>query len=109
MAQTLKQRGNHRLSFTAGVNDRIAGDSEFSRFVMQSLDRFNRGDWGNVDGEDKASNDAELASLNNGGWYGRIMGSYQQASRMASIIWIIRNTAMEDGTQAVTVMFPSEY
>jgi hypothetical protein len=102
MSKTLNA-GDHRLVFTSGVNDRIAEDSKFAKFVYQSIVRFNRADWGNVDAEDWKANDADLKSLNNGGWYGRILASYD------GIIWIIRNTADEDGTQAITVLFPEEY
>jgi len=102
MSKTLKA-GEHRLVVTRGVNDRITEDSKFAKFVWDSVLRFNRGDWGNVEAEDWKANNEALKSLNNGGWYGRILASYD------GIIWIIRNTADEDGTQAITVLFPDEY
>lgn len=109
MAQTLKA-GKHRLAFTAGVNDRISWDSAFSKFVMQSLVRFNRGDWGDVSEEDWKANDADLEALNSGGWYGRILASYLELGFARTYhIWITRNTVMEDGTQGITVLLPSEY
>jgi hypothetical protein len=112
MAKTLVA-GEHKLVFTRGVNDKIAEDEKFAKFVMTSLVKFNRGDWGGVADEDWKANDADLKSLNNGGWYGRILASYQYTKCYEEChritIWIIRNTAEEDGTQAITVLFPSEY
>jgi hypothetical protein len=113
--------GEHRLAFTAGVNDRIADDAGFAGFVWQSLARFNRGDWGTVGPEDWKANDSDLESLNNGGWYGRILAAYTDttvehspgivttAGAANGSLWIIRNTAEEDGTQAILVLFPEEY
>ena len=112
--QTLKS-GEHKLVVTRGVNYHIAEDTKlglsnkFSKFVYKSLIRFNRGDWGDVSEEDKKANDADLESLNSGGWYGRILAAYSDGSWPERAIWITRNTAEEDGTQAITVMFPSEY
>jgi hypothetical protein len=114
MAKTLTA-GEHKLAFTRGVNDKIAEDKKFTEFVMSSLVKFNRGDWGDVADEDWKANDADLKALNNGGWYGRILGSYfgypeGRLTRNGTFhIWITRNTAEEDGTQAITVLFPSEY
>jgi hypothetical protein len=112
MSKTLNA-GEHRLVFTSGVNDRIAEDSKFAKFVYQSIVRFNRADWGSVEAEDWKANDADLKSLNNGGWYGRILASYRYTNCYEDChritVWIIRNTADEDGTQAITVLFPDEY
>ena len=79
---------------------------------MQSLVRFNRGDWGDVSEQTWEANDADLESLNMG-WYGGIVAVYtftkffEDCHRIK--LGIIRNTAEEDGTQAITVLFPSEY
>ena len=111
MSKTLKA-GEHQLVFTSGVNDRIAEDNRFAEFVWKSVLRFNRADWGNVGAEDWKTNDEALKSLNNGGWYGRILASYRYTNCYEDChritVWIIRNTADEDGTQAITVMFPNE-
>jgi len=116
--QTLKA-GEHKLVVTRGVNDHIAEDTKFAKFVYKSLIRFNRGDWGDVSEDDKKANDAELESLNSGGWYGRILANYKRVDNghrtnenlkwAEQAIWITRNTAEKNGTQAITVMFPSEY
>ena len=94
-----------RVLLTRGVNDRVAEDTKFAQFITESLGRFTRGDWGDVGAEDGKLNDADLATLSNGGWYGRIWASYGADS----VVKITRNTAEEDGTQAITVMFPEEY
>ena len=56
---------------------------------------------------------ADMASLNNGGWDGRILAVYTHTKCFEDChritLWITRNTAMEDGTQAVMVMFPEDY
>ena len=112
MTSTLKT-GQHHLVFTREVNAKIANDTDFSKFVWKSLLRFNRADWGDTDVEDWKHNDSDLEVLNNGGWYGRILAAYkfttcyEECHRIT--IWITRNTAEEDGTQAITVMFPEEY
>jgi hypothetical protein len=106
MSKTLNA-GQHRLVFTQAVNAIIADDEKFAGFVWKSLLRFNRGDWGLVESEDWKANDADLESLNGGGWYGRILARYGEYPHPA--IYITRNTAEEDGTQAVTVLFPSDY
>ena len=105
MASTFKP-GTTNLVLTAGVSALVAEDNKFAAFVWKSLARFSRGDWGSVGAEDWQANDEDLKSLNSGGWYGRILASYKGEQ---PTIWIIRNTAEEDGTQAVTVLFPEEY
>lgn len=106
MSMTLKA-GKYPMVFTHGVSDRIEKEEPFARFVWKSLLQFNHGDWGAVDKQDWKSNDEALESLNNGGWYGRILASYDYGQ--SDPIWIIRNTADVDGTQAITVLFPNEY
>ena len=98
--------GTHQIVLTRGINDEIADDAEFAKFVWKSLLRFNRADFGNLAPEDWKENDADLESLNNGGG-GRILASY--TFWVETKIWIIRNTAKEDGTQVITVLFPEEY
>ena len=114
MTSTFKP-GTTNLVLTAGVSALVAEDNKFAAFVWKSLARFSRGDWGSVGAEDWQANDEDLKSLNSGGWYGRILASYEDwtkgtgGSILEWKIWIIRNTAEEDGTQAVTVLFPEEY
>jgi hypothetical protein len=105
MARTLNS-GEHQLAFSRGVNYVMGENTRFAQFVFRSLLRFNRGDWGDVDKEDWKRNDEALDALNTG-WDGRILAGY--TLNELPKIWIMRNTAMEDGTQAITVIFPDEY
>ena len=107
MSKTLTA-GEHKLVFTRGVNDRIADDNKFSAFVWKSLLQFNRGDWGGIDNPvGIAANDYDTAELNDGR-YGQPLGIYTPQEE-GPAIWIIRNIAEVDGTQAITVLFPDEY
>ena len=127
MIRTLKP-GVHQLVFSRRINDQIADDQDFTKFVMHSILRFNHGDWGNVGSEDWTANNSDLASLNSGSSDARILATYRYTVRCRTgwhptgsdvdrwreclheiTIWIIRNTAEEDGTQAITVLFPDEY
>ena len=107
MIRTLKP-GVHQLVFSRRINDQIADDQDFTKFVMHSILRFNHGDWGNVGSEDWTANNSDLASLNSGFSDARILATYRYTVHPITI-WIIRNTAEEDGTQAITVLFPDEY
>ena len=117
MGKTL-QAGEHQLVFTSGVNDRIADDNKFAKFVYKSILRFNRGDWGNVSDESWEANNADLELLNNGDREGRILADYKgdyipswpfNLNELPDRVWIIRNVADQSGSQVITVMFPSEY
>lgn len=52
-----------KLVWTRGVNDMIATDEEFSKFVWESLKRHRAGDWGKLCKEDKAENELALKEL----------------------------------------------
>ena len=112
MGKTL-QAGEHQLVFTSGVNDRIADDNKFAKFVYKSILQFNRGDWGIVCAESWEANNADLELLNNGDRTGRILAEYGYLGGdilfEIETIWIIRNVADQSGSQVITVMFPSEY
>ena len=102
-----------KVVMTRGVNDMVAASDTFAKLVTESVRRFKDGDWGDVSADNWEANDEALESLNNGGpndhnggWYSHILASYGNESRS---IWIIRNTAEHDGTQAITVLFPDEY
>jgi len=49
-----------RLVMTRGVNDQVAENEAFAKFVMSSLTRHRRGDWGNLSDEDKQENELSL-------------------------------------------------
>ncbi len=86
-----------RLLMTRGVNDLVAEDEAFAKFVMSSLDRHRRGDWGNLTDEDKQENELSLK----GGY--RLLSAYE--SEGLPKIWIIT----EADRSATTILFPAEY
>jgi len=49
-----------QLVMTRGVNDLVADDEAFARFVTESLARHVKGDWGELGDEDKTENDLSL-------------------------------------------------
>ena len=85
-----------QLMFTRGVNDLVAKDEEFAKFVLESLKRHAVGDWGDLDEEDKKENEFALDK------YLRIFSAYETGPKK---IWIIT----EADRSATTILFPSEY
>lgn len=84
------------LAFTAGVNNQVADDLNFSKFVLASIRRHAAGDWGDLCKEDKKANDEALTDGS------RLFSAYALNSVK---IWIIT-----EWDRAVTkVLFPDEY
>ena len=86
-----------RLLMTRGVNDLVADDEAFAKFVMSSLTRHQRGDWGELTDEDKQENDLSLKA----GY--RILSAYE--AKGLPKVWIIT----EADRSATTILFPAEY
>jgi len=86
-----------QMVMTRGVNDKIAEDSEFSKFVLRSMGRHAIGDWGDLGEEDKQANDEALKIGE------RLFSAYEQGDLPK--IWIIT----EYDRSVTTVLFPSEY
>ena len=86
-----------RFLMTRGVNELVAEDEAFARFVMASLARHARGDWGSLSDEDKAENELSLKE----GF--RLLSAYE--SEGLPKIWIIT----EADRSATTILFPDEY
>jgi hypothetical protein len=86
-----------RLLMTRGVNDLVAEDEAFAKFVMNSLTRHCRGDWGNLTDEDKQENEISLKA----GY--RLLSTYE--SEGLPKIWIIT----EADRSVTTILFPDEY
>ncbi len=86
-----------RLVMTAGVNDKVADDVEMSKFVLASLQRHARGDWGDLSAEDKRRNDQSLKEST------RLLSAYEAPPLPK--IWIIT----EWDRSVTTVLFPDEY
>ena len=87
-----------RLLMTRGVNDKVADDSKFARFVTDSLRRHANCDWGDMCQEDKEENNLALKDGDL-----RIFSAYE--SQALPKIWIIT----EADRTATTILFPDEY
>ena len=85
------------LVMTRGVNDQIAENEAFAKFVMSSLTRHRRGDWGNLTDEDKKENEFSLKQ----GF--RLLSAYEAEGLPK--IWIVT----EADRSVTTVLFPDEY
>lgn len=53
---------------TRGVVDSAAENPEFATFVVNSLSRYIRGDWGDLDKEDKEANEAAMNGAMRESW-----------------------------------------
>lgn len=82
---------------TRGVHEQMQEYPHFARFVNESIRRHLKGDWGDMDTEDKQEN---ALSLKEG--Y-RLLSAYE--GRGLPKIWIIT----EADRSATTVLFPEEY
>ena len=85
------------LVWTRGVNDRIADDEGFAKFVLRSIKRHARGDWGELPPEDVQENEFSLKE----GF--RLLSAYHHQD--STKIWIIT----EADRSVTTVLFPDEY
>jgi len=86
-----------QLVMTRGVNDKIADDASFSRFVVESLGRHAKGDWGDLCQEDKQENELSLKKNF------RLLSAYERDDLPK--VWIIT----EADRNVTTVLFPDEY
>jgi hypothetical protein len=84
---------------TKAIAERIAKDAAFEFFVLSSFKRHMIGDWGNLDVEDKASNDEAVKTGH------RLLSQYELSDKEDDKIWIIT----EWDRSVTTVLYPSEY
>jgi len=87
-----------QLVMTRGVNDKVADDEKFAKFVTESLKRHATCDWGNMCQEDKGENELALKEGNL-----RLFSAYEKEGLPK--IWIIT----EADRSATTILFPEEY
>jgi len=92
-----KRFNSGRLLMTAGVNNQVAENEAFAKFVTSSLTRHLKGDWGNLSAGDKKENELSLKE----GF--RLLSAYE-ADGLPKI-WIIT----EADRSATTTLFPDEY
>ena len=86
-----------KLVWTRGVNELVAENQRFAGFVFDSLARHRKGDWGNLEEEDKQENELSLKE----GF--RLLSAYEAEGLPK--IWIIT----EADRSATTILFPEEY
>lgn len=86
-----------RPVITSGVAEEIAQSEAFAEFVLASLERHAKGDWGDLCEEDKAENELSLKNEF------RLLSAYKQDNLPK--IWIIT----EADRSSTTILFPSEY
>ena len=87
---------------TRGVDDLAGQNPEFAEFMQECLNRHAKGAWGDVDEEDKQTNDYALK-------HGmRVLSAYNDdrfPKHGIATIWIIT----EADRSATTILFPDEY
>ena len=89
------------MYLTRGINEKIASDLDFSKFMINSMKRFNSRDWGDLCEEDKAMNDYAMKHQQ-----GRIVARYNHINEVDDI-YIMASYA-NSGMQ-VEILFCSEY
>lgn len=85
-----------------GVFDLACENPDFAKFIQKSLNRHVKGDWGDVDEEDKQANDLALKQGT------RFLSAYNDVhfpKNGVATIWIIT----EADRSATTILFPDEY
>ena len=85
-----------------GVFDLACENPEFAQFIQKSLNRHVKGDWGDMDTEDKETNDQALKQGT------RLLSAYNDdrfPQNGVATIWIIT----EADRSATTILFPDEY
>ncbi len=86
-----------RLVVTAGVNDKMAESTDFCKFIIASMQKYAGADWGQLDVEDRKTNDRALKDGD------RILAAYESPNLPK--IWIIT----EWDRSVTTILFPDEY
>ena len=91
-----------RIVVTRSINDLMAAEQKFAVEVTVALQRYAVKDWGNLDDEDKQTNEEALNYPDD--LY--LLGAYDTSKGR---IWIITNRISEKaGDNATTVCFPDE-
>ena len=85
-----------------GVYDLACQNPDFAGFIQKSLNRHVKGDWGDLDSEDKQANDRSLKEGT------RLLSAYNDdrfPQHGVATVWIIT----EADRSATTILFPDEY
>ena len=89
------------MYLTRGINEKIASDLDFGKFVLNSMGRFNKMDWCDLGKEDKAMNDYALKHQE-----GRIVARYNHINGVDNIYII---ASYYNGSMQVEILFCDEY
>ena len=87
---------------TRGVYDLASQNPDFAQFIQKSLNRHVKGDWGDVDDDDKEANNQALKQGT------RLLSAYKDERfppKGVATIWIIT----EADRSVTTILFPDEY
>ena len=87
---------------TRGVYDLACQNPDFARFIQESLNLHVKGDWGDLDAEDKETNDRAVKEDD------RLLSAYNDErfpKDGVATIWIIT----EADRSATTILFPDDY
>lgn len=87
-----------KVLLTRGVNDMVASNGKFAKFVAKSFTRHCNGDWGDLCEEDKEMNESGLKNGDD-----RLFSKYNYDDETS--IYIIT----EWDRSATTILFPEEY
>ena len=90
-----------KLYSTNGVAELQSQEPDFVTHVWRSLERYKRGDWGEMLQGDKKQNELSLADPEGG----RILAAYEHPDHSDWKIWIIT----ESDRSCTTILFPDEY
>ena len=85
-----------KLVWTRYINDCVADNTQFAKFVTDSLARHCNCDWGELSTEDKKENDFSMDK------HLRLFSVYKKGK---FVIWVIT----EADRSVTTVLFPEEY
>jgi hypothetical protein len=85
-----------KLVWTRYINDCVADNAQFAKFVTDSLARHGMGDWGEISESDKRENNFSLDK------HLRLFSVYKKDK---FVIWVIT----EADRSVTTILFPSEY
>ena len=85
-----------KLVWTRYINDCVLENTQFAKFVTDSLARHCMGDWGEITESDKVENDFSLDK------HLRLFSVYKKDK---FVIWVIT----EADRSVTTVLFPAEY
>lgn len=89
-----------QVVMTREINNKIADDERFARFVYSALSRYRSGDWGDLTQPDINANDRAIASGED-----RVFASYIYPADTSLKIWIIT----EWDRSYTTILFSDEY